>query len=532
MRANRISQFVADLQSPKRGGSLVVQTGFPTSLIDLFVKNRDHLKKPSKKNKNKSKKRESRVEDRVDDRITLNCELGSGDLPILVKPSSPKVENLKPIEADHGVEATGIENRKKNFVVGGEDCIGGNWGPVLTAVMKMFVVVVLALSTKKLVVGVTLSAFLLLLLEYAGKHLALFLKPCSNAKSVMGQRLSAFLLFLNGFESDDLKGVIARERTVFLDSAIEEIEIVDANKKGRLIELLRIDCEKEKAAEKGSVCVDKTSGEKSMVDLLGMECKKKKLVDKRRVCADKTVEDMSLVKLLGKDYKKIKLVEGGEDGGEFVGDKKSKGSKNAKIKAKLIKKFVPKKLRRKGKPNEQELEPVLYGGDSSFLGVDKVEGCEAQEDHEDVNEDEQESENISVFSLDAEEKSEIQGLDRVSLAGEETPLVVKKKGREGKEGNFGYLFLFLIVLAGLFGGRLVALLLTVTFCFLSKLIGTLRRLVKLHLAGLTSMHRMPACFGRVTETELLHNLFTSSVLRDAATFESLDRESKCMEQGF
>ncbi|KAM1138423.1 hypothetical protein COP1_036354 [Malus domestica] len=481
MRANRISQFVADLQSPKRGGSLVVQTGFPTSLIDLFVKNRDHLKKPSKKHKNKSKKRESGV----DDRITLNCELGSGDLPILVKPNSPKVENLKPREADHGVEATGVENRKKNCVVGGEDCIGGNWGSVLTAVMKMFVVVVLALSTKKLVVGVTLSAFLLLLLEYAGKHLALFLKPCSNAKSVMGQRLSAFLLFLNGFESDDLKGVIARERTVFLDSAIEEIEIVDANKKGRLIELLRIDCEKEKAAEKGSVCVDKTSGEKSMVDLLGMECKKKKLVDKRRVCADKTVEDMSLVKLLGKDYKKIKLMEGGEDGGEFVGDKKSKGSKNAKIKAKLIKKFVPKKLRRKGKPNEQELEPVLYSGDSSFLGVDKVEGCEAQEDHEDVKEEEHESENISVFSLDAEEKSEIQGLDRVSdhgegsLAGGETPLVVEKKGREGKEGNFGYLFLFLIVLAGLFGGRLVALLLTVTFCFLSKLIGTLRRLVKL-----------------------------------------------------
>ncbi|KAB2637146.1 hypothetical protein D8674_027680 [Pyrus ussuriensis x Pyrus communis] len=481
-RANRISQFVADLQSPKRGGSLVVQTGFPTSLIDLFFKNRDHLKKPSKKHKNKSKKRESRVEDRVDDRITLNCELGSGDLPILVKPNSPKVENLKPREADHGDEATAVENRKKNCVVGGEDCIGGNWGPVLTAVMKMFVVVVLALSTKKLVVGVTLSAFLLLLLEYTGKHLALFLKPCSNAKSVMGQRLSAFLLFLNGFESDDLKGVIARERTVFLDSAIEEIEIVDANKKGRLIELLHMDCENEKAAEKGSVCVDKTSGEKSMVELLGMECKKKRVVDKRRVCVDKTVEDVSLVKLLGKDYKKVKLVEGGEDGGEFVGDKKSKGSKNAKIKAKLIKKFVPKKLRRKGKPNEQELKPVLYGGDSSFLGVDKVEGCEAQEDHEGVKEEEHESENISVFSLDAEEKSEIQGLDRVSdhgegsLAGGESTLVVDKKGREGKEGNFGYLFLFLIVLAGLFGGRLVALLLTVTFCFLSKLIG---RLVKL-----------------------------------------------------
>ncbi|KAM1761981.1 hypothetical protein TB1_004582 [Malus domestica] len=484
-RATRISQFVADLQSPKRGGSLFVQTGFPASLIDLFVKNRDHLKKPSKKHKNKSKKKGNRV----DDRIAPNCDLGSSDLPVLVKPSSPdssNVENLKPTEADHGVEATDFENRAENCVVGGGECVGGIWGVILMTVMKIIVVVVLALSTKKLVVGITLSAFLLLLLEYAGKHLALFFKPCSNAKSVTAQRLSAFLLFSNGFDSsDDMKGVAAREKTVILDSAIEEIEIVDVNKKGRLIELLGMECEETKPAEKGSVGVDKTAGEKSLVELLGMECEKKRgVVDKRRVCANKTVGDVSLVKLLGKDYQKIKLVEDGEDEGEFVGDKKSKSMKNSKIKAKLIKKFVPKKLRRKGKQNEQELEPVLYSGDSSFLGDDKVEGCEEQEDREDEKQEEQESENRSVFSLDAEEKSKIQGSDGVSdngegsLAGEETPLVVEKKGREGKEGGFGYLVPFLIVLAGLFGGRLVALFLTITFFFLSKLIGTLRRLTR------------------------------------------------------
>ncbi|TKY72403.1 hypothetical protein E2542_SST01143 [Spatholobus suberectus] len=44
-RVPRISQIVADLQSPKRGGSLVVETGFPTSLIDLFVKNRSRFRK-------------------------------------------------------------------------------------------------------------------------------------------------------------------------------------------------------------------------------------------------------------------------------------------------------------------------------------------------------------------------------------------------------------------------------------------------------------------------------------------------------
>ncbi|KAL3729713.1 hypothetical protein ACJRO7_026795 [Eucalyptus globulus] len=49
-RVTRISRLVADLQSsPRRGGSLVVETDFPTSLIDLFVKNRDRLRKPSRR---------------------------------------------------------------------------------------------------------------------------------------------------------------------------------------------------------------------------------------------------------------------------------------------------------------------------------------------------------------------------------------------------------------------------------------------------------------------------------------------------
>ena len=47
---NRITQLVAEhLNSPKHGGSLVVETGFPTSLVDLFVKNRDRLKKSMKR---------------------------------------------------------------------------------------------------------------------------------------------------------------------------------------------------------------------------------------------------------------------------------------------------------------------------------------------------------------------------------------------------------------------------------------------------------------------------------------------------
>ncbi|CAB4306998.1 unnamed protein product [Prunus armeniaca] len=127
MRVNRISQFVADLQSPKRGGSLVVQTGFPTSLVDLFVKNRDHLKKPSKKNKNR--KKNNRSADQVNDRITANCELGSGNFGILVQPSSPKVKNLSREEGDRGVEAAMRRwEFESGFAGGVEDVRGGGFG--------------------------------------------------------------------------------------------------------------------------------------------------------------------------------------------------------------------------------------------------------------------------------------------------------------------------------------------------------------------------------------------------------------------
>ncbi|VVA28351.1 PREDICTED: ethylene-responsive nuclear [Prunus dulcis] len=497
MRVNRISQFVADLQSPKRGGSLVVQTGFPTSLVDLFVKNRDHLKKPSKKNKNRKKNNPSA--DQVSDRITANCELGSGNFGILVQPSSPKVKNLSWEAGDRGVEAGEFrvlgETHVENRIVDDEQCVGGNWRAVLLAVLKIFAVVVLALSTKKLAVGVTLSAFLLLFLEYAGKHLACFFKPCSKAKPVlqnMAQRASSFLLFLNGFhESEDLKGVIVCEKTgdfVFelvdatsdSDSAIGEIQIVESNKKGSvcvdetggdkpLIDLLGADYEKERVVDKRDV------GDKTLVELLGMDYEKRTVVD-----AEKAVGEITLVELLGKDYKKIKVVESGEDGGEFIADKKSKGGKNSNIKSKLIKKFVPKKLRRKCKQNEPELEPLLSSEVSCHMGDDKLEGCEEHFNHKDEKQEEQESENMSVFS--AEEKSEIQGFNGVSdlgegsLAGGETPLIVERKGREG---NLGYLVLFLIVLAGLFGGRIVALMLTITSCFMPKLAGSLRRSVKI-----------------------------------------------------
>ncbi|KAG6473137.1 hypothetical protein ZIOFF_067044 [Zingiber officinale] len=58
---SEVSRLLAGLRPPEQRGSLVVQTGFPTSLADLVVKNRGRLKKPSRRKKPQPSKLDSSV---------------------------------------------------------------------------------------------------------------------------------------------------------------------------------------------------------------------------------------------------------------------------------------------------------------------------------------------------------------------------------------------------------------------------------------------------------------------------------------
>ncbi|KAG6642479.1 hypothetical protein CIPAW_09G142800 [Carya illinoinensis] len=155
-RRTRISRIVADLQSPpKHGGSLVVETGFPTSLIDLFVKNRDRLKKKSLKiNRNKnpvpiqpSPSDESTSPTSVTDDSTLS---GSPSFGVDSDPAPwNQIEEEDHRSKDEGTECPRENHRDQSRAV-------------FAVVM---VVLVLAVSTKRLALGVTMSAFLLIFAE-------------------------------------------------------------------------------------------------------------------------------------------------------------------------------------------------------------------------------------------------------------------------------------------------------------------------------------------------------------------------------
>ncbi|CAN8274348.1 unnamed protein product [Cochlearia groenlandica] len=179
-KSGRISRFVSDLQqSPKHGGSLVVETGFPTSLIDLFVKNRDRIKKRSNDKATATTRR------RVSSPPPPPFQRRSS-LPVF-PPSvteDPAAAGSKIVEesfvGDGGLTAANEQDGDGDDGRGE----GGGGGCVLMVVaFKVFVVAVLALSTKKLAVGISLSAFALLFLELAVARVLTLFNLCPHAQA-------------------------------------------------------------------------------------------------------------------------------------------------------------------------------------------------------------------------------------------------------------------------------------------------------------------------------------------------------------
>ncbi|XP_072986173.1 uncharacterized protein [Typha latifolia] len=156
-----LTRFVSGLRSDG-AGSLVVQTGFPTSLADIVVKNRARLKKPSRT------KKKSASSPTIPD--------GGPAAPV----RSPSVGGDALVAASEGDGANG------GFIVpnlSDKKDKGDNFRLKFEFILlaKVFALVLLAIGRKKLVVGITLSAFALLLLDCVKLSLLRFLKPCPEA---------------------------------------------------------------------------------------------------------------------------------------------------------------------------------------------------------------------------------------------------------------------------------------------------------------------------------------------------------------
>uniref|UniRef100_A0A1J3FCT9 Ethylene-responsive nuclear family protein n=1 Tax=Noccaea caerulescens TaxID=107243 RepID=A0A1J3FCT9_NOCCA len=423
-KPGRISRFVSDLQqSPKHGGSLVVETGFPTSLIDLFVKNRDRLKKNSSKRSNNKSQAQTAPDHSHSYRPRRRVSSPPPPLPLQRRSSLPVKLDSASVTEDF--PAGKIE---ESFVGGltadnrhdGDDADGGNGvnrgggGCVLMVVVfKVFVVAVLALSTKKLVVGITLSAFALIFLEFAVARVFTLLNLCPGAQVRLHSLIGKLL------------GKRRQEKLEEESSSINErrnnisFEIIETFEESR-------DCSEETRENKLNVEDSPTSDPMSKANPVAEE--KESL----------TIRDVV--------FKKEK-------------------SRSAKLKSKIVKKIVPKKLR-------------SYKKKKKMMKMKKGEE-DGEEIEVEIVEEEGEEESVTeVSSLFSEDRVESEISERDELSSNPPLLESCEEIAEGEEeeetGSKGDLtkavVLIVIALAGLLSGKVVAIGLTLSLCLILRVV--------------------------------------------------------------
>ncbi|XP_018458485.2 uncharacterized protein LOC108829318 [Raphanus sativus] len=407
-KSGRISKLVSDLQqSPKHGGSLVVETGFPTSIIHLFFKNRDRLKKSSSKRNNNNKALTTQTAP------SLPLPTRQQRVPSLPPPHPlpPQKHDPASVTEDHLLPESKIED---SFVRGdggltsddgnGGDRDGGGGGGccvLMVVAIKVFVVAVLALSTKKLAVGITISAFALLFLELAVPRVLTLLNLCPDAQA----RLDSLIRKLIGKNLESSSPPPLTRNNV-------SFEIVENFQEPR-------DCieEFEPPPEKQQPVAEEEEEEREVL----------------------TIRDVTFTK---------------------------EKSKSAKLKSKIVKKIVPKKLRSYKKKKKlkkmKEREEAEGGVEIEIFQEEEGEGEESSTSMTEAS---------SLYSEDVTESEISERYENGSNpplleSCEEMEEEERPKGDLTKA-----MVMMVIALAGLLlGGKVLAIVLTVSSCLFLRLV--------------------------------------------------------------
>lgn len=172
-KANNVSSFISDLSSRRRRSPLVVQTGFPTSLADIIVKNRSRLKKPSSKKKIPITEcpwpRPSQISGSAE-------SLDALELPLSDERSGSEIGGGESQDSEVCNSDSEDLSRSCSDELNNVGIPGRRW---FSAVLMAFLVVILAVVTKEIAVGITAFAFVLFLLEFVVKRWSFPRRKCA-----------------------------------------------------------------------------------------------------------------------------------------------------------------------------------------------------------------------------------------------------------------------------------------------------------------------------------------------------------------
>lgn len=381
----QLTGLVSDIRSRRRRSSLLVQTGFPTSLADLVVKNRTRLKKSSSSSSPPKKKKIERED----------------SSPIASPRSVISSFSEAPVAGFPLKDSARFESRQSELSCSGSDEVRDVVAVsasrrYFSLIIKLFFVVVLALGTKKIAVGITASAFLLFFIEFVGKRLSFCSRDSAGGLDL--NQVDVIRVNQSDLSSSDC------ERRLSLD-LVEDEQTRDREAFGD---------NEIQAIESG---LDLSKGQRRL------ECPEREL--------------------------KSEILAVGDDG-DLIQVKKRRNRKlgSSIFKKKFLNKFVPKKFRgsKNGKVSEEgKLDPTSEVSESIKGGVE---------------EDTQEAKDEKISSSVASNNTSLVNLEEIGLT--------RKNARREIKWNSGHLVSFVIVLVGLAGGRIMALLLTIAWLLLLK----------------------------------------------------------------
>lgn len=532
-KGNKLSRLVADLQTtPKRGGSLVVETGFPTSIADLFVKNHDKLKKSSKK-KHRSKQPPPSpstptpltpsLYDQPSPVSDSTFSLSRLDVPSCSIDEQTEEFVAHMINSDlHAEEIVSRRNPRVEFnrdYCNYDDEIqdqGGNWRIPNSKkarwllVLKGVLVVAVGIYTKSFVLGISIGAFLFCVLEYLGNSVLGFCRPCEDVRRKLrifspslGASKPSRLCdkrtgkkpqegYSNGaFDIGIKRGKGGGNGVVSMRSMKPNVEIIVPPK--REIELgVRNEHVSRRAIElkdgqlkDGHGVASKDEMEQGNVTCTfdnGNFHKLEEDFQNKTICEIETFEpsscESSCSSPLSYELRGFKgAMENGVEGSECS----ELGSHNGKAKKgkKFWGKFVPKQSKKKKNKHRKGKHQASEGPDVSLDGIDEIsheseEGNE-QEDEQEMSVREAASMSLSLRLLDEQEREGVEYIGVTSHSNTEMLHVGEGSTKSSrmikrKRKSLKCLVILGIALAGLTGGRVFALILTVICCLMFKIV--------------------------------------------------------------
>ncbi|KAK4254760.1 hypothetical protein QN277_010093 [Acacia crassicarpa] len=437
-KVTRISNFVADLHSPpKRGSSLVVQTGFPTSLIDLFVKNRSRFKKPKPMRRAPREIHDPPPPPSPEPEPEPEpADLSACLLP-RAEPTCPEALTSKRLLRNGDGGFTGSEPVHDRL----GECIGGSDSDpnkVIPAILKMLVVLAVTFTVEKLTLGITISAFVLLFLEFAGKHVVSWFKPCSDANMAfqyLAQRVSGCDWF------PDLLSVMGKRQNC------------------EVLEPPSLDCEK--------IEVQLSSSSSTLNEIEIVEIKSETGTENR--CDEEICFHRPELHLFY-EHRKAAVGSEIEEVCEITQDK-TKSKRSRKLKSKIAKKLRGLKKKNRAKDREETEKVSKEKEAESWSEVpSSAEGDELaiSEIGEEGQEGIEELENWSKLECIEDEEVDF-GITGSNQEVEEEEEKEKERIDRGGSSESGALMLFVVALAGLVVGRFAAFSLAVTWMFMLKI---------------------------------------------------------------